>query len=121
MKIRFNLSRKILLMVFCVLALSVTGIALISITQSQKHLSALAQNDLAHLASMAKEMCQVNSELAQKKVVADMETARALFDQYGGTAVEIRDGQMVVGVGTENEVILNGNYEFVDRIKEMTG
>ncbi len=61
MKIKLNLSGKIMLLVFCVLALSIAGIATISITQTEKHLVNLAKVDLAHLASMAQGMCEVHA------------------------------------------------------------
>ena len=39
MKIQLKLTQKIMLMIFCLLVLSITGIAIISVSQSDKYLT----------------------------------------------------------------------------------
>jgi methyl-accepting chemotaxis protein len=120
MKIRMTLGRKIMLLIFCVLVLSITGIATISITQSKKHMTELATTDLAHLTSMAREICKMNAEQTQMRVKSDIATARAMFDQAGGSNVELKLGQMVVGEGNRQWVV-NNNFDLVDQITQETG
>jgi len=121
MTIKLNLGRKIMLLVFCVLVLSVAAIAIVAITQADKYMTNLAKNDLAHLSSMALHACQVNAEQTRKKVMGDARTARALFDAAGGDRVELRDGRMIIAAGTDHETVINNNTAFVDKVGELTG
>jgi len=116
-----NLSRKIMTLVFCVLAISVAAIAIVAITQADKYMTDLAKSDLAHMTTMALHTCQLNAEQTRLKVLADVQTARALFDQAGGDRIELRDGKMYIAAGTDHETVINNNYEFVDKILKMTG
>jgi methyl-accepting chemotaxis protein len=120
MKIRMTLGRKIMLLVFCVLALSIAGIASISITQSAKHMTELAKTDLSHLTSMSREICAMNAEQTQMRVKSDAAAARAMFENAGGNRVEIKLGQMVVGEGNKSWVV-NNNFDLVDKITDKTG
>ncbi|MCX6835548.1 MAG: Cache 3/Cache 2 fusion domain-containing protein, partial [candidate division Zixibacteria bacterium] len=120
MKIRMTLGRKIMTLVFSVLVLSIAGIATISITQSKKHMTELAMTDLSHVATMAREICAMNAEQNQTRVKADISAARAMFDQAGGSNVELKLGLMVVGEGNKQWVV-NNNFDLVDRITQETG
>ena len=120
MTIRLNLGRKIMLLVFCVLVLSVAAIATVAITQADKYMTNLAKNDLAHLSNMANGVCQVNAEQVQRKVTGDMETGQALFAQAGGDHIAMRDGNLTLGVGSDHETTLLDN-KLVERLSKMTG
>jgi methyl-accepting chemotaxis protein len=120
MKIRMTLGRKIMLLVFCVLALSIAGIAMISISQSRTYMTELAKTDLSHLTSMSKEICAMNAEQTQMRVKSDMAAARAMFEQAGGNRVEIKLGLMSVGDPGKSWVV-NNNFDLVDKVTEKTG
>jgi methyl-accepting chemotaxis protein len=120
MKIRMTLGRKIMLLVFCVLALSIAGIAMISISQSRTYMTELAKTDLSHLTSMSKEICAMNAEQTQMRVKSDMAAAKAMFEQAGGTRVELKLGLMSVGEPGKSWVA-NNNFDLVDKITEKTG
>ncbi|MDD3733032.1 MAG: hypothetical protein PHU88_11725, partial [candidate division Zixibacteria bacterium] len=96
MKIALKLTHKIMLMIFAVLVVSITGVAIISIMQSDRYLTDSAKTDLAHLTSMALEMCQVNAEERLSKIKSDIVAAREMFDKIGGNSVTIRDNEMVL-------------------------
>jgi len=114
------LTHKIMFMCFAVLAISVGGIAVVSVTQSEEYLTEAAMSDLSHLTAMASEMCKVNAAETLKKVRADMQSARALFDNLSAGQVVIRDNAMILDPDGAAYVI-NDDTKFVDRIKEMTG
>ncbi len=120
MNIRMTLGRKIMLLVFCVLALSIVGIATISISQSRTYMTDMAKSDLAHMATMARDMCEASAELSLAMVKANMETAHLAFEQAGGNRVEIVNGKMVVGEGAK-QWAANDGFEFVDQITALTG
>ncbi len=120
MKIRMTLGRKIMLLVFCVLSLSIAGIAAISISQSGTHMTNLAKNDLAHLATMANSICAMNAEQTRMRVKSDMAAAKAVFEMSSGNKVEIEQGQMVIGEGSKQWVV-NNSTDFVDRVTAQTG
>jgi len=120
MKIALKLTHKIMLMIFAVLVISITGVAIISIMQSGDYLTDLAKTDLAHLTSMAKEICQVNAEERLNKVKSDMVAARELFNKIGGNNVTIVDNKMVLSQnGTD--FVINSDTKFVDEVKEKLG
>ncbi len=120
MQIRLKLTQKIMLTTSLVLALAIATIAIISTAQSSRFLEEAARADLEHLTRSAANLCQVNAEQAQKKVVSDLATARQLFNQTGGSQVEIKLGQMVLTGNGENYVI-NDDTRFVDEITRLTG
>ena len=120
MKIALKLTHKIVLMIFAVLVISISGVAIVSIYQSDKYLTDLAKKDLAHLASMAKEMCQVNAREKLDKVHSDMIAAQELFRDYGGNNILVRDNQMIINSG-EHEYVINNDTKFVDKVKEKLG
>ncbi len=120
MKIALKLTHKIMLMIFAVLVVSITGVAIISIMQSDRYLTDLAKTDLAHLTSMALEMCQVNAEERLSKVKSDMVAAREMFDKIGGNSVTIRDNEMVLN-NNGTDYVINNDTKFVDMVKNKLG
>ncbi|MDD5425164.1 MAG: Cache 3/Cache 2 fusion domain-containing protein [candidate division Zixibacteria bacterium] len=120
MKIALKLTHKIMLMIFAVLVVSITGVAIISIMQSDRYLTDSAKTDLAHLTSMALEMCQVNAEERLSKIKSDIVAAREMFDKIGGNSVTIRDNEMVLNSNGTNYVI-NNDTKFVDMVKNKLG
>lgn len=109
-----------MLMIFAVLVVSITGVAIISIMQSDRYLTDLAKTDLAHLTSMALEMCQVNAEERLSKVKSDMVAAREMFDKIGGNSVTIRDNEMVLN-NNGTDYVINNDTKFVDMVKNKLG
>lgn len=109
-----------MLMIFAVLVVSITGVAIISIMQSDRYLTDSAKTDLAHLTSMALEMCQVNAEERLSKIKSDIVAAREMFDKIGGNSVTIRDNEMVLNSNGTNYVI-NNDTKFVDMVKNKLG
>ena len=120
MKMRMTVGRKIMFLIFCVLSLSILGIATISITQSKKHMNEMAKSDLLHVAAMARDICAMNAEQTQMRVKSNIATAKAIFEQTGGNKVAIRLGQMVVGEGNQQWVV-NNNFDLVDQVTRETG
>lgn len=120
MKIALKLTHKIMLMIFAVLVVSITGVAIISIMQSDRYLTDLAKTDLAHLTRMALEMCQVNAEERLSKVKSDIVAAREMFDKIGGNSVTIRDNEMVLN-NNGTEYVINDDTKFVDMVKNKLG
>ncbi|MFZ5981373.1 MAG: methyl-accepting chemotaxis protein [Candidatus Zixiibacteriota bacterium] len=120
MKMALKLTHKIMLMIFAVLVISISGVAVIGIYQSDRYLTDLAKTDLAHLASMAKEMCQVNAREKLDKIHSDMIAARKMFKDYGGENILVRDNQMILDAGGQ-EFVINNDIKFVDDVKSKLG
>jgi len=120
MKIALKLTHKIMLMIFAVLVISITGVAIICIVKSGDYLTDLAKTDLAHLTSMAKQMCQVNAEERLDKVKSDMVAARELFNEIGGNNIAIKDNRMVLSKNGA-DFFINGDKKFVDEVKKTLG
>jgi methyl-accepting chemotaxis protein len=120
MKIRMTLGRKIMLLVFCVLALSIAGIAMISISQSRTYMTELAKTDLSHLANMARGICEMNAEQTKARMSSNISAVKSAFALAGGNRIEIKMGQMVAGEGSQQWVI-NNNTDFVDKLSSQTG
>ncbi|MCB2230557.1 methyl-accepting chemotaxis protein [bacterium] len=120
MKIKFQLTQKLMLMMFAILVISMTGVTVISVLQSEKYLTELAKSDLSHLTSMATNACLVSAERATAAVKADLASTRRVFDEQGGDNVVVQDGVMYAG-GIGDGWIVNDNTEFVDWVREKTG
>ncbi len=120
MKLNFQLTQKLMLMMFVILVVSMAGVTMISVYQSEKYLTELAQNDLAHMTAMAKNLCQVNAEQSKSAVKGLLSSTRKVFDARGGSNVVLQDGIMYAGgIGTGWTV--NDNTEFVDWVYQNTG
>jgi methyl-accepting chemotaxis protein len=119
MKLQLKLGQKLLAVIVGMLVVSIAAVALISVSQSKKYLSEQGQQDLAHLASMAAHMCELNSDMALEKVSANLKTGRALFDDFGGSDVEVVDGKMYL-TKDGNRFAINDDTAFVDEVMVLT-
>ena len=120
MKFHLKLGQKMLLMIFGILAFSITGIALISTIQSGKYLAEAAKSDLAHMAHMARDMCVLAAEQTKDNISGALQTARLRFDILSRGQVQSVDGRLSLGAEGEMQVI-NDDVEYVDMVKDITG
>jgi len=117
---KLRIAHKLTLMIGAVLILATASITVLGIWMSSGYLTEGAKTDLAHLASMSQAVCLANAEVSQKNVRNYLQVARRLFDQRGGTHIAVRDGIMYFGSG-RNRTAINGNFDFVDDVKNITG
>jgi methyl-accepting chemotaxis protein len=117
---KFNLTKKIMLMTGAVLVFSVVGIGMVSVIKSKTMLNELAKDELVKMAAMSKSLCQTAAIQAQQKAESDVKYAALQFERYSGGRVEIRNGQLVVDPGGRDKIV-NNNYEFVDQVAKATG
>ncbi len=120
MRFKLQLTHKLMLMIVLIVTLSISVVAFVSVWKSQQQLGAQGETDLEHLTSMALEMCRLSAEQSQQTVLANLKTGRAIFDQAGGDQATIENGQFVLKHG-EEQVAMNDNTEFVDRLSQLTG
>ncbi len=120
MKLNLKLGHKMLLMIFGILVFSITGIALISTIQSSKYLTEAAKSDLAHMADMGRDMCQLAAEQTKGQISGAMQNARLTLDKISQGQVAVVDGQLTVGPEGATRAI-NDDTEFVDRVLEISG
>jgi methyl-accepting chemotaxis protein len=119
-KLKLKIMHKIMAMTAIVLLLSVAAIVLIANWQSSQSMSDLAKSDLEHLTRMGYELCTLNAKVAQQTVRQNMQVAHKLFEELSGRQVAVANGQMQLGAG-RSKYVVNGNYDFVDEIKRLTG
>jgi methyl-accepting chemotaxis protein len=117
---KLRIAHKLTLMIAAVLLLSVASITMISVWKSSDYITETAKTDLAHLTSMSRAMCKASSEVAQNTVRQNMKVAKRIFDDYGGTNVSVRNGEMYLG-NSRSGSLINNNFQLVDQVKELTG
>jgi len=117
---KLRLAQKLMLMILVIVLVSVTSVTVISVIRSSRSITDVAKTDLEHLAKMARSACVLARETALAKVQSDLNTARLLFQQYSKGKVEVQNGQMIIDPDGRHMVI-NNNFEIVDKIQEMTG
>jgi methyl-accepting chemotaxis protein len=119
-KLRLNLSQKIMLMILIILLFSIGGVTIISTVKSTQYITEASKNDLAHMASMTKGICQVAAQEARRKVQSDIEVAKQTLNQLSKGQVVLEGNQLVLDP-KGSHLVMNDNTEFVDKIKEKTG
>ena len=117
---KLRVIHKLMLMTCSLLVLAVLGITISSTWKASNFITDVAKQDLAHLSSMANNLCKVSAENAKAQVTTSMELAAESFAEYSGGKVSVVAGKMTVG-SRQNAKVINDNYEFVDRIKNGTG
>ncbi len=117
---KLRLTQKIMLMVFGIVLVSVAGLMIVSITQSSSSLKDLARTDLQHLTNMARNACELAEEASKQKLESDMSVARMHFEEVSNGRVKIENGKLILDPGGDN-IVVNGNNEIVDKVKELTG
>ncbi len=117
---KLKLSQKFILMIFGIVFLLISGVMLVSILKSSSSLVSLAKTDLAHLASMGKNACELAAQNSQNKVKSDLQLARLLFEDYSGGTAVMENGKIILNPDSKRYVV-NDNHKFVDEIQKLTG
>lgn len=120
MQLKFQITQKLMLMMFVILVVSMAGVTTISVYQSEKYLTELAKSDLTHLTDMATTLCKVSQEQSQAAVRADLAATLEVFHLRGGNNISVQDGIMYAG-GIVDGWVVNDHTEFVDWVYQKTG
>lgn len=120
MKLKLNLSQKIMLMILAILLFSIGGVTIISTVKSTQYITEASKNDLAHMANLATGMCRVAAQEVHRKAQSDVEVAKLAFASLSKEQVVVEGDKMILDPKGTRQV-MNDNNAFVDKIKELTG
>ncbi|MBD3380778.1 MAG: HAMP domain-containing protein [candidate division Zixibacteria bacterium] len=114
---RLRLAQKIMLMIALVVVVSITGVTIITIVSSSQSMTDLAKTDLAHMAQMGVNQCQIAAEEARQKAELTLAMAGEKFSNWSAGNVYQEGNRLVVG----QDVVLNRDHQLVDNISSQTG
>jgi len=97
---KLRLMHKIVLMVFAVLAISITGVAFISTMKASDYLTDLAKDDLQHMTAMGRDICEIAILHAHDEARADIQTAALSASEFSGGAASWDGTHMVLNSET---------------------
>ncbi len=119
-KFQMKLTQKIMAMIAVVLVISISTIAIISISRATDYITDIAKEDLKHAAELTRGMCKLAAETAMSKAKEDLAATSELFQYYTSNSVVVENGQMIADQ-YGSAIVINNNNEFVDRVTNRSG
>jgi methyl-accepting chemotaxis protein len=116
MRLKMNILSKVMLITGGLLVAATAINVFVATQQNEKYLTEAARTDLAHLATSARYLCELQAQNIRQKVAGDLQMTKLAFERHGGNQLTLNDGKLMAG-----GQVLNGDTQFVDDISRRTG